>query len=386
MKKMPERLLRISQGRDEIGELRSLARSIPDVIDLGYGDIDFNTPEHIKNAAKKAIDENFTKYTAGQGIPELRYAIAEKLSKENGIDVNSNTEITLVAGGMEGIYTLMQALIDVGDEVIIANPCYMPYKKAIRYSGGLPVSVYVKEKRDFRIDPLDIERKVTSRTRAILLVSPDNPTGSVLTRNDLEAIAEIAKKYRLLVISDEIYEKFVYDGEKHLSIASFPGMKEHTITLNGFSKAYAMTGWRLGYIVADEAIMEPIIKVHNMIFPLCSITQRAGLAAMTGPQDSMKEMIREYQTRKDLAVDELNKTEGITCYNSRGAIYVYPKISALEMSSHEFSMHLLKEAKVLTYPGTAFGDGGEGYLRMSLAASRKDIKAGIRKIRGYAKK
>jgi aminotransferase len=366
----------------EINILRALVKGVK-FINLGYGEVDFDTPEYIREAAKKALDEGFTRYVIPiEGFADLREAIAEKLSRENGVDVNPDKEVLVTTGVQEGINLVMQTLLNEGDEVILADPCYMSYPQAIRYAGGIPVFVQVKEERDFRIDPEDVEDKVTSRTKLLVLVSPDNPTGAVLPKDDLEAIAEIALRHDLIVVSDEIYEKFIFGDHRHYSIASLPEMKERSIILNGFSKAYAMTGWRVGYIAADESCMEPIKRLHsNLVICANSIAQKAALAALTGPQHYVEEFRKEFERRMNLAVNGLNRIHGIKRNKPGGSFYIFPNVKSFKISSFQLAKHVAKDVKVLLYPGTAFGKGGEGYLRLSLTTSQDNIKEALVRIK-----
>jgi aminotransferase len=358
------------------------------VIDMSSGDPDFDTPMHIREAAKKAIDEGFTHYAGyPAGLPELLDAIAEKLQRDNGIDVDSKKEILTVAGGHSGIVITMETLINPGDEVIIPDPHFYPISRAVKYAGGKPVFVNVRDERDYRPDPVDIEKKITDKTKMIVLVSPNNPTGSVLTKEDLEAISEIAKKHDLIVFSDEVYEAFVFDGRKHYSIASLPGMKERTIVLNGLIKTYAMTGWRVAYLVADEKYMRHMKALHSQ-WTVCvnTIAQKAAIAALNGPQDFPKKMCKEYEIRRNIMVEEFNKMPGIFCRKPWGTFYVYPKISGTGMSSLEFAKYIAKEAKVLFQPASGYGDGGEGYLRTATTLPREKLKEGLERVKSAVEK
>ena len=369
----------------EVGDVNIVRDIVKGVkfINLGYGEVDFDTPEHIREAAKKAIDEGFTRYVIPtEGFTDLREAIAEKLSKENGVDANPDKEILVTAGVQEGINLVMQTLLNEGDEVIITDPYYMVYPKAVRYAGGIPVFVQVKEERDFRIDPEDVEKRISARTKALVLVSPDNPTGAVLLKEDLEEIAEIARRHDLIVISDEIYEKFIFGRRRYYSIMSFSEMKERSIILNGFSKAYAMTGWRVGYVVADESYMEHMKRLHsNLVICANSIAQRAALAALTDSQDCVKKFRKEFERRINLAVNGLNRIRGIKCKKPGGSFYIFPNVKSFGISSFQLAKHIVKDAMVLLYPGTAFGKGGEGYLRLSLTTSRDNIEKALERIR-----
>ena len=354
------------------------AKGLKDVIYLNIGEPDFPTPEYIREAAKKALDESFTHYTPVLGILELRQAIAEKLERENRIDVNPENEVLVTAGSQAAVFVAIQALVNPGDEVLMFNPGFPGHEAAIRLAGGTIVQIPVKEEDNFDIDPEIIESKITSRSKVLIINSPSNPTGSVTSKDRLEAVAEIARKYDLVIISDEIYEKIIYDEAKHYSMGSFPGMKKRVITINGFSKAYAMTGWRIGYVAADKILINEMMKLHH---PTCvcanSIAQKAALAALQGLQDSIKEMVSKYDRRRMEIVRGLNKISGVNTLMPKGAFYVFPNVKSFSRSSEELTMYLIEKARVVTVPGSSFGDGGEGYLRISYAASIDRIKEAI---------
>ena len=366
-----------------IAEVRKCVEGVSGVIHLGYGEPDFPTPKHIREAAKKAIDEGFTHYVLpSEGSTELRNAIAQKVSSKNDLDVDPSKEIVVTAGVQEAINVAMLSILESGDEVIMAEPYYYSLPLAVTLGDGTPIYTELKENRDFRLDPDDIENKVTSKTKAIALIDPNCPTGSLLTKEDLSAIAEIADRHNLLVVTDEIYEGLVYDDAKHYSIASFPGMKERTISIFGFSKSYAMTGWRVGYIVANESLMGALKEVHVQL-TICvnSIAQKAALAALTGPQACVEEMRRKYELRRNLFVAGLKRL-GIACKPPKGSFFVYANISRYNLSSTEFAKLLARDAKVLAYPGTAFSlsRSGEKYIRFSLTASEQDLKKALERI------
>jgi aminotransferase len=367
-----------------IAEIRKLIDGTKDAIILGYGEPEFNTPKHICEAAKKAIDEGFTHYVLPpEGLTELREAIAKKISAKNGFNVNPSTEVLVTEGVQGAISVATLTFVKPGDEVIVAEPYYYSHPLSVIFAGGVPVYTELREDRDFRLDPDDIKKKITRRTKALILLDPNNPTGSVLTKEDLKAISEIVKNHNLLVITDEIYENLVYDDAKHYSIASFPGMKEHTISIFGFSKSYAMTGWRVGYIVADKSFMRYMKEVHAQL-TICTnaIAQKAALAALTDSQDCVEEMRQKYETRRNIFVDGLNRL-GLTCKSPKGAFYVYAKVSKFNLTSTEFAKRLTKEAKVLGYPGTAYtlGKSGEKYIRFSLTVSEEKLKTALERIR-----
>lgn len=357
-------------------------KGIKDIIKLNIGEPDFSTPEHIREAAKKALDEGFTHYTSINGIPELREAIAEKIKEERGVDINPETEVMVTAGGQAALFATIHALINPGDEVIMPDPYYPVYKIAVDFAGGKVKSIPQKEELNFEIDPNELEGAISERTKLIVLISPNNPTGGVYSKSTLEKIAEIAKENDLLVISDEVYEKFIYDDIKFYSIISVSDMKDRTIIINSFSKTYAMTGWRIGYIVANKEIIDAVKKVHHPI-NICanSISQKAALAALTGPQDCVKEMINEFNKRRKYIIRSLGSIKGIKCSIPRGAFYVFPNIRIFGMSSEDLVKFLIEKARVMTVPGSGFGRYGEGHIRIAYTNSLDKIMEGIERIK-----
>ncbi|KYH38863.1 MAG: aminotransferase [Candidatus Hecatellales archaeon B24] len=363
-----------------IRKLFELASKMEDVINLGLGEPDFNTPEHIKAAAKRALDENFTHYTPNVGIPELREAIAEKLKRENRIDVNPEREVMVTNGATQALTLSILAILNEGDEVLIPSPTFVSYSAAVIFAGGVPVEVETREEEEFRVNVDELEKHVSKKTKALIISTPNNPTGSILTRGNLEELADFAVKHDLIVISDEVYEKIVYE-EPHCSIASLNGMKERTVTVNAFSKTYAMTGWRLGYLAAPEQIVGEIVKLQ-MYTAVCatSFAQRAAVEALRGPQSFVEEMRREYARRRELVYSRINGMPKISAVKPRGAFYIFPNIKATGMTSEEFSSYLIQEARVATVPGRAFGRYGEGYIRISYAASYEKLEEAMDRI------
>ncbi len=378
--KIPERVSSIPLSG--IRKIMEYAKGLTDVIFLNIGEPDFATPENIREAAKKAIDGGFTHYTSIQGIPELREAIARKLEAENGIHADPEKEILITAGTQPAFFAVCQTLIDPGDEVIVQDPFFPSYEVALRLAGARMVTVPLRQEREFIIDPEDLEARITKKTKLLVLISPNNPTGSVLDKNTLRTISEIAKDHDLIVVSDELYEKMTYDGTENCSVGSLPSMKERTITINGFSKAYAMTGWRIGYIVASEDMMKSISKVHHsMNVCACSISQKAALAALTGPQDSVEKMVREYDKRRQEMVSRVNEIPGFKCHMPKGAFYVFPNVESLRMSSMDLAKLLISKARVVTVPGSEFGKNGEGFLRLSYATSLEKISEALVRVK-----
>lgn len=364
-----------------------LAKGMKDVISFALGEPDYDTPRNIKKAAVKALEEGYTHYTSTAGLPELREAVAEKLDKENGIKYDPESEIVITVGACEACYASIMSTVNPGDEVIITDPSFVFFAPTTVLAGGKPVFVPLREKNDFRPDLKELEALITSKTKTIWINSPNNPTGSILLKEDINEIARIAKEYDLLVIADEVYEKFVYDGYKHCSIGALPRMKERTITVNAFSKTYAMTGWRVGYVAADEKLINRIHLVHMHICTHPTVmAQKAAVEALQGPQTSVKEMVGDFDKRRDFIVRRLNEIDGISCWKSRGAIYAFPRISELGKTSYELAEYLLRDGKINTVPGAAFGNQGEGYLRISFAASMKNIEEGMNRLEKSVKK
>jgi len=346
-----------------------------DVISFSLGEPDFDTPRNVSEAAIKAINAGFTHYTPAAGMPELREAIAEKSKRDNGIPCEPKN--VMAAPAKFAIYAAVTANIDPGDEVIIPDPSWVSYPEIVKLAGGKPVLVPHRE--GWRWHPDDIAAAVTPKTRMIMVNSPANPTGAVYSKEDLNGIADIAKEKNLLVISDEIYEKILYEGTHH-SIASFPDMFERTITINGFSKAYAMTGWRIGWLVAPDNLFGDILKIQEHAMTcVASFVQLAAVEALRGPQDSVRRMKDTFRKRRDQIVDLMRSIPGFQCGAPKGAFYVFPKYD-YDMTSEKFADLLLKEAKVAVTPGAAFGPSGEKHVRISYAASEKNIVEGMRRI------
>ena len=344
-------------------KLLEIAAGLPDVIAMGRGDPDFHTPAHIVAAAQKAIANNEHHYTHAAGILPLRQAIAEKLARENGLDYTSD-EIIVTAGAQEAVMLCMLALLDEGDEVLLPSPRFMSYDSAVTMCGGVVVSVPSDEASDFAMVPSEIEKLITERTKVLVLVTPGNPTGAVTPPAMIREIAEIAKRHDLIVISDEIYEKLIWDGQEHLSIATLPGMRERTITLNGFSKSYAMTGWRVGYLAAPAAFTRMLIEPrHTLSINAATPSQFAALAALTGPQDAVAAMVEEYRERRAATMAGLDAM-GLTYGFPGGAFYIYVNTSSTGMGGEAFCLHLLREGRVMIQPGTMFGDASDRYIRI----------------------
>ena len=365
---------------ETLAKAKALERQGRSIIHLEIGEPDFNTPENIKQAGIKAIQENYTHYSPSQGILELREAVAENISKTRNIDVSPN-EVVITPGGKDIIFFTALSLLDDGDEAIYPNPSYPIYESAIKIAGATPVPLQLLEENDFAFDRKEFEKLVTEKTRLIIINSPGNPTGSILSQEDLEFIADIAKKNDIMVLSDEIYSRIIY-GEEFRSIASIKGMKERTIILDGFSKTYAMTGWRLGYGVANKELIKAITKIiTNSDSCVATFTQIAGIEALKGPQDEVEKMRKMYEERRNIVINGLNEIPGVSCKMPKGAFYAFANIKSFGKTSKELADYLLNNAGVATLPGTAFGKYGEGYIRLSYATSKENIREGLNRIK-----
>ena len=364
-----------------IKRMTDLALQMPDCIRLEIGDSDFDTPEHIREAGIRAIHEGKTHYTDKPGTMELREAIAEKLRRENGLEYHPAQEICVTQGGMGAAFTAMAALVAPGEEVLVSDPAWPEFYGIIATIGARAVPVPVREEDGFNLTASAIQERLTPRSKLLLINSPHNPTGGIMTRENLAAIAELAEKHDLYVLSDELYEKLIYDDARHISFAALPGMWERTVTSNALSKVYAMTGWRIGYTAAPQRIMEQIHKVHYYTATCCNaMAQEAALAAITGPQDCVEAMRREFQARRDLLVAGLNDIPGFCCRPPLGAFYVFCNVRALGVPSEQLALRILREAHVSTVPGVYFGANGEGFLRLTYCNSRENIAEALRRI------
>jgi len=352
------------------------------VYHMEMGRPDFDTPAHIKEAAVKAMAQGDVHYTGSLGTPELLQAIADKLQRDNGLTYNPAGEIMVTAGVKMVVFSIMQGLINPGDEVLLPDPCWLDYFACVRLAGGVPRSIPLREERSFQMDAAEIEQLITPRTKMLVIISPHNPIGSAYSRETLQAVADLAIRHNLLVLSDEIYEKLIYDGHKHYSVASFPGMFERTLTLNGFSKAYAMDGWRLGYVAAPKPLIQPVLKVHmSSVACATAFVQAGGVAAYRGPQDCVTQMVAEFDRRRRMILAAMAEMEGVTCHRPEGAFYVFPNIKAFGMSSLDMASYLMREAALATVPGSAFGQWGEGYLRLAYADSYDNLKEGMARMK-----
>lgn len=351
------------------------------VIHLEIGRPDFDTPEKIKETAYESLKAGHVFYTSNYGTPVLRKEIAKWETEHHGVNYEAE-EVLVTVGVGEATYASMAAFLEDGDEVLVPNPVWLNYIHVPSSLGATPVTYSLKEDNNYQIDFQELESKITDKTKMIVIVNPSNPTGGVFSRETLEKLSKIAIENDLLVVADEIYSQLVYDGTEHISIASLPGMKERTITLGGFSKAYSMTGWRLGYMCAPKEIIAACVRVHQYTITCASsFVQDAAVTALQDCADDVEAMRQEYQRRKDYAVKALNEIDGISCNNPQGAFYIFVNVKSLGMSSMEVAEYILEHAKVAMVPGSAFGSEGEGYLRLSYACSYEDLQEACKRIR-----
>lgn len=356
-----------------------LLSTIDDVISLGVGEPDYVTPEPIRRAAIESIERGHTHYTSNYGLPELREKLSDHLFRLYGVYYDPKTEIVITSGSSEGLDVALRALVDTGDEVLCADPCYVAYMPATSMAGGAfaPVATYASN--DFRLLAGDIEAAITPRAKALLLGYPSNPTGATMGREDLLGIAEVTKRHDLVVISDELYDRMTYVGE-HTCFATLPGMRDRTVLLGGFSKAYAMTGWRLGWVAAPGPLAEAVMKVHQYVMMSApTASQYAAIAALDEGESFVAEMVAEYDRRRRLIVDGL-RAVGLSTFEPRGAFYAFPDISVTGMDSVTFSEQLLAEERVAVVPGSAFGAFGEGYVRACYASGYEQIERALERI------
>ncbi len=359
-----------------------LLASTEGVISLGVGEPDYSTPWHISEAAIKSLEKGYTMYTSNLGIPELREELTVQLKADYDVEYDPDNEILITVGSSEALDLSIRAILNPGDEVIMPDPCYVAYESCIIMAGGTPVKVPTNQENNFEISASDIEGHITERTKAILIGYPANPTGAVMDREQLMQIAEVALRNHLLVISDEIYAKLVY-GVEHTCFSSLPGMKANSILLGGFSKAYAMTGWRIGYAAAPAEILAAITKIHQYTM-MCAPTmsQVAALEALKSGGDSVIEMVNDYNKRRKVIVKGLSDI-GLSCFEPKGAFYAFPSIKCTGMTSEEFAEKLLTEEKVAVVPGSAFGQCGEGYVRCCYATSLADIEEALSRMKRF---
>lgn len=370
--------------RSPLYAIMELAKGRSDVIRMNIGEPDFTTPPHIIEAAKKALDEGYTHYAPDKGDPELKELIAEEFERRQ-MKYDPDTEILITCGGQPALYVALASILNEGDEVILLAPFYPAHEVQIMLAGGVPVPVQLEEDNGFQPDPEAIERHITPKTKAIILLTPNNPTGAIYDQECMQKMADLIKKHNLLVISDECYRRMVYDGNTALSIASFPGMKERTIITDSFSKTYCMTGWRVGFLASTADFVRQILKAHHTI-NICAnaVAQRAAITALKSSQDCVDEMMAEYNRRRQFVVKAINEIPGFSLMQPQGAFYAFPSIKGVGLSSMELAQRLVTEAGVITVPGIGFGT--EGYLRLSYAASLDEIAEGLERIRKFVEK
>lgn len=359
-----------------------LVLGVEDVISLGVGEPDFVTPWHIREAAMYALEKGYTMYTSNYGLLELREEIANAVKRDYSIEYDPKSEILITVGVSEGFDLAVRATVNPGDEVIIPEPCYVAYKPCTIFAGGIPKVIATSVEDEFKVTPEQIEEKINKKTKALVLNYPNNPTGATMNKRELEGIADVVNEHDLIVISDEVYGKLTYDG-RHTSFASLNGMREKTVLLNGFSKAYAMTGWRVGYACGSTEIIEAMMKIHQygmLCAPIAS--QFAAIEALRNGEKEMLGMVKQYNQRRRLVVKRLNEI-GLTCFEPKGAFYAFPSIRKTGLSSEKFAERLLKEEKVAVVPGSVFGDSGEGFIRCSYAASLEDLNEALNRMERF---
>jgi aspartate/methionine/tyrosine aminotransferase len=360
---------------------RALEATGRHVIHLEIGEPDFDTPANIRRAAARALEDGFTHYGPPTGLPALREAIAADATRRKGFDVSPD-RVIVTPGAKPIMFYALLALAGPGDEVVYPDPGFPIYESMTRFVGATPVPIVLREENEFRLDTDELRRLVSPRTRLVIFNSPQNPTGSVLTKEDIEAIAAIAVERDVVVLADEIYGRILYEGAHH-SIAALPGLADRTIVLDGFSKTYAMTGWRLGYAIVPEPLVLPFSRlIINSVSCTASYSQIAAVEALTGPQDSVDAMVREFRTRRDLIVEGLNEIDGIRCLEPDGAFYVFPNVSGTGMDGARFADRMLHEGGVSVLAGTAFGSSGVDHVRISYANSQENIREALRRIEG----
>lgn len=362
-----------------------IVNEMDDAISLGVGEPDFDTPWHVREEGIYALEKGKTFYTSNSGLMELREEICNYLKRRLDLDYDARKQVLITVGGSEGIDLAVRALINPGDEVLVPQPSYVSYVPCVELAHGVPVIIELKEENQFRLTKEEILEKVTDKTKLLVLPFPNNPTGAILEEEDLKSIAEVCVEKDIIVLSDEIYSELTYNGKPHVSIACMPGMKERTILINGFSKAYAMTGWRLGYAVGPEYIISQMTKIHQFCI-MCAPTnsQYAAVEALRNGDDDIEKMRESYDERRRYLLHEFNRI-GLDCFEPFGAFYMFPSIKKFGITSDEFATRLLETEKLAVVPGTAFGDCGEGFLRISYAYSLDELKKGISSIESFIK-
>ena len=362
-----------------------IVAQMPDAISLGVGEPDFITPWHIREAGIYSLEKGHTYYTSNSGLEELRFEIANYLNRRFNLSYNHKNEVLVTVGGSEAIDLAMRAFISPGDEVLIPEPCFVCYAPCVSMAGGKPVPIVTTEEDEFKLTASALKSAITPKTKMLVLAYPNNPTGAIMDKKDLEAIADVLRTTNIIVLSDEIYAELTY-GQKHVSIAEIDGMKERTLLASGFSKAFAMTGWRLGYICGNADTIKAMTKIHQYgIMSTPTTSQYAAIEAMKHGDDDVKYMVSEYDHRRKILVEELNRI-GLHCFEPKGAFYAFPSIKSTGMTSEQFCEELLKDQKVAVVPGNAFGESGEGFVRISYAYSIDAISNALEKIEKFISK
>lgn len=359
----------------------SVAQRIRDVINLGIGEPDFIPPLHVINAAKQALNQGKTHYPPFRGIPALCEAFVRKAKRDYSLEYNPNSDVLVTVGATEAVFLALMTFINSRDEVLLFDPGFVCYEPDVLLAGGVPVSVPLHAENGFKLDVDAVMSRVTDRSRVIIMNSPNNPTGAVFSYDDLLKLSKLVIERDLIVISDEVYEKIVYDGARHYCLAAFPCMRERTITVNSFSKTYAMTGFRVGYALGPASLIEPMIKIHQCsVACVDSTAQYAAVAALKGSQDCVRRMVTEFDKRRKLVYKRINEIKDLNCTLPKGAFYIFANIKQFQTPSTNFAAYLLEEGKVATVPGSAFGKNGEGYLRLSFAAAYEKIDEAMERI------
>jgi aminotransferase len=388
-----------NNGKDQHPELSRVVTSLPpsgirrffdiaakmqDVVSLGVGEPDFVTPWSIREEAIYSLEHGYTSYTSNYGLLELRKAVSDHLNRLYSVQYDPETEVLITVGVSEGLDIAMRAILNPGDEVVVPEPCYVSYKPCVALAGGVPVTVRTTSDTNFCVTPEQIEEVRTPKLKAILLGYPSNPTGATMPRAAVQRLVDYATKHNLFILTDEIYDRLVYEGE-HTCVSSLPGARERTILLNGFSKAYAMTGWRIGYVCAPSTVLSAMVKIHAYTMLCAPITgQKAALEALRHGENALQDMVMQYNQRRRLIVEGLNSI-GLECHMPQGAFYAFPKITSTGMDAETFAERLLFDQKVAVVPGTAFGAGGEQHIRCSYATSTRNIELAIERIGAFLK-
>ncbi len=362
-----------------------LVAEMPDAISLGVGEPDFDTPWHIREEGIYSLEKGRTFYTSNSGLMDLRKAIAGYMDRKQGLTYDPRSEVLVTVGGSEGIDLAFRAMLDEGDEVIVPMPAYVSYLPCVELAGGVPVVINLQEKNEFKLTAEELEAAITDKTKILLLSYPNNPTGAIMTKEELAPLIDIIIEHDIFVVSDEIYSELTYDSE-HCSIATFPGMWERTIVINGFSKSFAMTGWRLGYAAGPELIIAQMTKIHQFaIMAAPTTSQYAAVEAMNNGDEDVAYMRESYNQRRRFLLEAFREM-GLPCFEPKGAFYMFPSVKELGITSDEFANRFLREEKVAVVPGTAFGDCGEGFLRISYAYSIEELKVALERMARFVKK